>query len=530
MIWSIPLLLLTAQTPGGMAPHPFAPAPARVRTIDARAAARGDKGQIAVPPEPGAAFSDLDAYASDVAPPAGSPGTLPAGWVQVGEQVMTEEVAAGLQIDPDTVAAVEDIPGNEYPRKHTLYMNFIGADLKVGADNSALSKSTLAKAGPYPVFTGGEQVAVAAAQQMAADVAAFGIEVVYAERPDPLVPYTMAMIGGSWTDTNLEDSAGGVAPGTDCGALGQRHVVYVFASGGWGSTQIANVTAQEAGHAWGLDHSLNCGSVMSYCGGGNKSFSNACDGLCEDACQGPAGCRLFHEQFCGVGSDEQNEGAELMYLFGSDAPDLEAPSVEIVTPVDGEVLHEGDGIKLRAIVDDDFGGYAWKFHFEHDGEVIYDEIDFDREVDDQYRAAVNLVNLELGEYTLSVQARDHYDHVTTQTVTVHVEPEAADDGASGPGTSDGGAADGGTGDASDGTGGFGGDDDVGPSDDDDAADADSDGGGSGTGGGPDLGEGDAGGNEGCGCRQRRAGPIGALALLALLAMRRRGAGSSAPLR
>ncbi|MGH0031498.1 MAG: hypothetical protein ACQGVC_17030, partial [Myxococcota bacterium] len=64
-------------------------------------------------------------------------------------------------------------------------------------------------------------------------MAQFGIRVMYLERPNKTVPYTMVMIGGDWTDTNIEDPAGGVAPGTDCGALGQRHVVYTFASGGW---------------------------------------------------------------------------------------------------------------------------------------------------------------------------------------------------------------------------------------------------------------------------------------------------------
>jgi MYXO-CTERM domain-containing protein len=294
-----------------------------------------------------------------------------------------------------------------------------------GSDNSAESRSSLAQQGNYPAFDGGETKAIAAAQETAVDVEALGIEVVYAERPPKILPYTMVMIGGDWMDTNLEDAAAGVAPGTDCGALGLRHVVYTFASGGWSATAIANVNSQEAGHAWGLDHSLNCNSVMSYCGGGDLVYSNECDGLCEASCQGAAGCRLFHEDFCGVGNDEQNEIAELTYIFGGNEPDMEAPFVDIVSPEDGLVVEEGGDVDLRVVVDDDYGGYGWRFEISHEGEVVYDQVDYDREVDDQYRAALNLVNLEPGTYQILVEIADHFEHTATDVVTFTVEGEVA---------------------------------------------------------------------------------------------------------
>ena len=206
---------------------------------------------------------------------------LPDGWVQRGSVVLPSAVADGeIAVEPETVFQAELIPGNEYPRKHTLYLNFVGADLVVGADNSAINKSTLARQGPYPAYQGGNQKAVSIAQAVQEDIAAYGIRVAYLpeDRPDPIVPYTMEMMGGSWMDTNIEDPAGGVAPGADCGALGQRHVVYTFAGGGLGVNTAANTASQEAGHAWGLDHTFNCGSVMSYCGVANGVFSNTCDG------------------------------------------------------------------------------------------------------------------------------------------------------------------------------------------------------------------------------------------------------------
>lgn len=339
------------------------------------------------------------------------------------------------QVEPETIFAVEDIPGNAYPRKHTLYMNFIGGDLNSGADNSAEDKSTLARQGPYPAFNGDQATAIAAAQEVQNDVAAYGIRVVYEVRPPKILPYTMAMIGGDWTDTNLEMPAGGVAPIADCGALGQRHVVYVFADGGWGPTAIANVTSQEAGHAWGLDHNLNCGSVMSYCGAGNGVFSSSCDGLCEDQCQGSAGCRLTHEMFCGEGNDQQNEALELAWIFGGNEPDLEPPIAEIVEPLDGASFEAGASIDLRAIVDDNYGGFGWRFAIDKDGEQVFDEVAYDRDIDEQYRAALNLVNVEAGDYAITLEVMDHGDNVSTHSIMFHVEPGAETGNAEADGSS-----------------------------------------------------------------------------------------------
>jgi hypothetical protein len=439
---SLLVLLALVALPGSAlaAPgyHPFAPARRGVRTVDLSAeakarAARPDGGSayIVAPYASAHSFDDLDAIAARApTAPAPTPEELRASVVE------PEPIAAGELADPAVMHAVEDIPGNEYPRKHTLYLNFTGGMLYTGADNSAESRSSLAKQGEYPVFTGGEAKAIAAAQETANDVAQLGIEVVYLERPPKVLPYTMVMVGGDWTDTNLEDPAGGVAPGTDCGALGQRHIVYTFASGGWSATAISNVNSQEAGHAWGMDHSLNCNSVMSYCGGGDLVFSSTCDGLCEAACQGAAGCRLFHEDFCGVGADEQNEVEELTYIFGGNEPDLEPPFVDIVSPTDGLVVEEGGDVDLRVVVDDDYGGYGWRFVISHEGEVVYDMPDYDREVDEEYRAALNLVGLEPGTYEIMVEVVDHFDHSTTDMVTFTVEGVVAPPGD----TDDGGAS------------------------------------------------------------------------------------------
>jgi MYXO-CTERM domain-containing protein len=130
--------------------------------------------------------------------------------------------------------------------------------------------------------------------------------------------------------------------------------------------------------------------------------------------------------FCGEDSDEQNEVAELSWIFGGPEPDLEPPTVEIVAPEDGAVLEVGSDVDLRAIVDDDFGGYGWRFIIERDGEVVYDQVDYDKDVDAEYRAALNFINLETGTYVMTVEVEDHADNVSVDSVTITVEGPAGD--------------------------------------------------------------------------------------------------------
>lgn len=502
--------------------HPWVHYP-QVKTIDLSPDARQDGDYIAEPmPQP--EFHDLDAHKLPddqihaPVPTQRDPSDtveMPDGWVQQGSVVLPSDVVDGLKdVGTGPIFAVEDIPGNQYPRKHTLFLNFGGGMLFNGTDNSAESRSSLALTGVYPTFGGGESVALAIIQATEANFAQFGIRIVYETRPRNVVPYTMEMVGGTWMDTNLSDSAGGVAPGADCGALGQRHVVYTFSNGG--SVNIAaNTIAQEAGHAYGLDHTFNCSSVMSYCGGASDgAFQDGCDDLCENACQGAAGCRLTHDMFCGDGNDQQDDFAEMAWIFGGNEPDMEAPTVDIQSPVDGAELEEGADVELRAVVSDNYGGFGWKFLVTKDGEVIYDQPDYDRDVDAEFRAALNLSNLETGVWTFTVEAEDQYEHVTTQTVTVNVGG-ASTTGESASATDSDTAGDGSS-------GGF-------DSDSDSGTGSDSDGDGSGGAMSGSGGGGDASGDDSGGCRVGGQGSIAPLFLLGFagIARRRKNRGSRA---
>jgi hypothetical protein len=353
---------------------------------------------------------------------AGRRNTLPDGWVQLGEVVQREEVALGIaEVSPDPDPAWEDLEGNQYPRKHTLFMNFNGGKLYNGADNSAENRSSLAGADKYPAFLGSESSALAVIQAVQADMATLGVVVAYEKRPNKTLPYTMAMVSGSWEDTNLEEPAGGVAPGTDCEARGQRHVVYVF-------DRAASTVGQEAAHSWGLDHTIGSDRIMSYEGGSNKHFGDNCQPLCEEGCQGPGsiGCRAIHEKYCGVGSEAQNDLAELGFIFGTNEPDTEPPEVDIVAPAeDVVVVKAGASVAVQGSVHDNYGGVGWRLVIVKDGETVTDQVDYDKVL------AWNLSSPPNGVYEVILEAEDHFGHVVSDKVTLYVGVEAPMDSESG---------------------------------------------------------------------------------------------------
>jgi len=379
-----------------------------------------------------------------------APGVLPEGWVQIGEVVQRREIAEGRkQIDPKPLPAWEDIEGNQYPRKGTVFLNFNGGELRAGDDNSAENKSTLARHNhKYPVFNGSEATALTLIQAVAQDLETLGVRVLYLERPSKTVPYTMAMVGGSWSDTNIGDPAGGVAPGTDCEDRDQRNVVYAFDSS-------SATISQEVAHAWGLDHTLGSDRIMSYQAGNNKHFGDNCQPLCEEQCQGPGtiGCRLIHEVYCDVGSEAQNDLAELNKIFGTPEPDTEPPTVNIAEPEGDMVeLPVGSDVQVKADIHDNYGGVGWKLTVTKDGEVVFDEVDYEK------RGAWFFGKMPAGTYTVVLEAEDHAEHVVQDKLTILVTSEDApttseSESATGTGgdtedTSDGDTEDPGTGGAS----------------------------------------------------------------------------------
>ncbi|MCX4241680.1 M10 family metallopeptidase domain-containing protein [Paraliomyxa miuraensis] len=403
-------------------------------------------------------FSDLDAHQRDVEPSEPVPhapwaSRLPEGLAQVGGMVVPEAMLDGATMVPDAATALtqgtdpqaggpdlneicafpdevppgiydyDHRPGGETPRFHTVYLNFLGGVLNTGAENSAENLSNIAISGHmFPVYAGGEERAIAAAQAVAADFEDWAVRVVYLERPPKVLPYTMVMVGGHYSDTTAGPS-GGVAP-LDCEDFGQRNVCYAFQNNSPATTQ-ANVISQEIGHTLGLGHTTASDSVMAFgydnTQPGDLGFHDGCVDTIQVQGQSAA-CVGVNKCHCGVG-DQQDDKATLFATFAPAGVDVVEPTIAIVQPPDGAMYEEGETVRIEFEPWDDVGGYGWKLLVENGaGEVLVDQVDYDRAM------IFDLTGLPPDVYTITAYIQDHADHIVTASVTITVgSSEALDD-------------------------------------------------------------------------------------------------------
>ena len=510
---AVPAGLASAEPPRVVQNPSYAPNPEPL-LIDV--SAPGYRVESESPPG-AASFHELDDYQREVVAPADAPTehSLPEGLTQVGGMVVPEAMLDGAEMVPDAARALaahpdpaaggedwppefcafpEEVPpgvydydhrpGGETPRYHTVFLNYNGGVLNTGGENSAENMSNIALSGHmFPVYAGGEEKAIAAAQAVQNDFEPYAVRIIYNPRPPKILPYTMVMIGGHYSDTTAGPS-GGVAP-LDCEDFGQRNVCYAFQNGAAAALQ-ANVASQEIGHTLGLGHTSASDSVMAagYASTqpGDLGFNDSCAPTIQVQGQG-ASCQGVNKCHCGVG-DQQHDINTLFATFAPAGPDVTPPTIEVLAPADGDVFTPEDTIRVEFDPWDDVGGYGWKMVVTNvdTGEVLADQVDYERVT------IFDLVGLPEGTY------EDHGDQTAEDAVTIVVENPGAGSGGEDAG----------------GSGGMEGDDD----DDDESGDDGIEG--MGDGGGESV-EGDS-----CSCREGApTTPALALSLLALLGLRRR---------
>ncbi len=487
------------------------------------------------PPSP--SFHDLDAFMG--LPPAPKPADfvrppLPEGLVQVGGMIVPAEMLEGADMVPDVertlTAAVDPAaggpdlseicafpdavppgiydydhrPGGETPRFHTVFLNYNGGVLNTGGENSAENLSSIALSGhPYPTYTGGEQLAIAVAQAVQVDLADWAVRVVYLERPPKVLPYTMVMMGGHYSDTTAGPS-GGVAP-LDCEDFGQRNVCYVFMNTAPATSQ-ANVASQEIGHTLGLGHTSASDSVMAAgyapTQGGDLGYNDSCASTIQVSGQSAA-CVGVNKCHCGDG-EHQHDKRTLSVTFAPAGPDMVEPTIAITQPADGQVFMQGEDVIVEVDPWDDVGGYGWKLLLEDaEGELLADSVDYERALEWKITA------LPVGTYKLTALIQDHADHVVTHTIQIEVVSRDGEDSGGETETATGGESGDDAATDTDGTGGSG------NSDGEDAGDSET---GSATDGQGALDD----GAEGCGCVSASPRtPGAALLLFGLFAIGRR---------
>ena len=254
---------------------------------------------------------------------------------------------------PDRLTAAPPSTRRELGTPTTLYVNFDGVTLtECNPSNSKKNCHWYNFEAPIPAFSGSVQTKVSVLQAMRRDAADFGIRITGIRPPDD-VDYTMVVYGG----TEAEFGALGSAPSGDC--LDQRPNEIAFAhidgelvewvNGG------ATTALHEAAHSWGLDH-VDAERTIMYPSGNDEptAFGRECYPIVSgiDLDPGMASCPELNREACGE-DHAQNAPLVLERLFGGPYVDVQAPTVRLREPADGQYFQApADFDVVLEIVDD----------------------------------------------------------------------------------------------------------------------------------------------------------------------------------
>lgn len=414
-----------------------------------------------------------------------------------------------------TPAATGDFDGPTHPMAlgdKVLFVNFDGADMNPCNSGPQNNCSGLFFGTVLP-YTGDAAQRASVIQIVRTRVNDFGITVT--DTRPASGDYDMEMVG-NWAGVGDQGFAG-VAPSIDCFDNRGGEVSFTLEASG-SSDGIAEIILQEVAHTWGLEHVDDQADLLyPTTQGQNKVFKDECLQIVvlnSDGSTSPTGanCNQMHNQFCG--NNVQNSYQEMLALFGPGVPDTTAPSVQIVSPAEGDSI-EGD-VNLVVSFEDDQSPMIVNATIT----VESTSLDGPVESDGAYAAPSELefpINgLPAGQYTITVEATDEEDNPASDSVSFTVIGDPPNDsGDNGGGDESGGAqtSGGGTDGGDDGDGADGEDDDDDGGNGGPASRGDTDGGTAG-------GSGDRGG-----CAVESPGSkVGwaVLGLLGLVAVRRRG--------
>jgi hypothetical protein len=262
-------------------------------------------------------------------------------------------IDAPLPPPPAHLAVPTPVAGRELGTPTTLYVNFDGVELgECNPSDSRHDCHWYNLEEPIPAFSGTLQTKVSVLQAMRRDAADFGIRIT-GVRPASDQSYTMVVYGGT------EEHYGvlGSAPSGDC--LDQRPNEIAFAhidgelvewiNGG------ATTALHEAAHSWGLDH-VDTDRTIMYPTADNQptAFGQECYAVVADVdlTPGMASCPELNQELCGQ-DHAQDPSAVLEHLFGGPYVDVQAPTIELVEPADGEYFQAPASFQVVLDIRDD---------------------------------------------------------------------------------------------------------------------------------------------------------------------------------
>lgn len=246
---------------------------------------------------------------------------------------------------------------------NVIYLNNCkpnGCQLKPGYDNAATNTSSIPDvSSTISAFTGSDAVWQQVVQCVRQTYADFDVQIV-TERPTS-GNYHMAIVAGTPSQVQMSGGVMGVSP-FSCGYINNA-ISFTFAN--LAPSNVAELcwtVAQETAHSWGLDHKYDNRDPMTYLSDGptTKRFQNEA-GSC-----GEYSARQCTCSYNNTGSAKMNSYAVIMSTFGSSAPDVAPPVVNITYPTENAQVTPG--FPVRADVTDD--RVVIKAEFRLDGQLI----------------------------------------------------------------------------------------------------------------------------------------------------------------
>ena len=212
-------------------------------------------------------------------------------------------------------------------------------------------------------------------------------------------PHFEVMAGGTSQELNPSiEGAGGIAPSINCSANRNNQLAFVFAGQTSNRQYLCNAIVHEAGHMYGLSHSLDARDPMTYMQLSQpKEWTNA-----------PQTCGTETPQSCSCFSGQQNSFLSLMDTFGL-SPTLAQPSIVLSTPKDGMYVKPGFPIS---------GSYESPLEMLTGGMSIDNGT---RQAPPNGVFAWNApTTLAAGPHTVALTATDYANRTVMQTATVTV--------------------------------------------------------------------------------------------------------------
>ncbi len=288
---------------------------------------------------------------------------------------------------------------------HVLYVNDCkpgGCNVTASSSDSALTNtSSIADVNTrMSAYMHSDEHFAQVMECVRATMAPFDIQVV-TEDPGS-VPHFEVMTAGTSFELNPEiQGAGGIAPFINCRANRNSVLSFVFANQTSDIEYLCTAIVHEAGHTYGLSHTLYAPDPMSYkdLGSYEKDWQNLPQ-TCGTEDSSPQRCSCF--------TGQQNTFRALRDTFGLH-PELGPATMVISSPVDGAYVKPGFPIAatfetpletLAASLSIDGGGpqEAWQ------GILAWNAP----------------MSLAPGPHTITVSGTDFGDRAVSQTVTVTV--------------------------------------------------------------------------------------------------------------